>query len=304
MKGFVCGHKIPDSDSIVGAIAYAHLKNEQGNEFIPVRQGDLNPESEFILNRFNLASPIFKDSFSSQNLYLIDHCDRAQAPSDLDEANLLGIIDHHKLGDITTPNPLECWIRPIGSSNTVIKQIYDFFNIKIPSNIAGAMLCAILSDTVIFKSPTCTKDDVKAAKDLAKIAGIEDMKALGMEMFEVKSNIGKASAHELLMRDYKEFNMGGKTIAIGQLELVDLGLIEPRKDELKDAIKAHKGDKFGVVLLLTDILKNGSLVLLQSDDDASFGKAFGLDFVNGEAWYDKCMSRKKQVVPPLEKFFG
>ncbi|MGP1561163.1 MAG: manganese-dependent inorganic pyrophosphatase [Helicobacteraceae bacterium] len=305
MKSFVCGHKIPDSDSIVGAISLSYLKSQLGEECTPARQGEPNPETQFILDRFALPLPQLKTSFSGENLYLVDHSDLAQAPDDLSGANLLGIVDHHKLGDITTSAPLECQIRPVGCSNTVIKEMYDAKGVEVPADIAGAMACAILSDTVIFKSPTCTRDDINAAKDLARIAGIADLKALGMEMFIVKSNVRGVAPQDLLMRDYKDFMMNGKKIGVGQLEVVDLSVFDEMKDALKAAVRAHKEQgRFAVILLLTDIMKNGSQVLAYADDLAPIETAFGVHFADNEAWYDKCMSRKKQVIPPLEKIFG
>ena len=152
MPVYVVGHKIPDSDSIVGAIALAHLKTQIGEEAIPARLGQLSPETQFILDKFGFAAPELKMSYAGESLYIVDHSDIALAPDDIAEATLLGIVDHHKLGDLTSDTPLECWIRPVGCSNTVIKMMYDFHQVAIPKDIAGMMLCAILSDTVIFKS--------------------------------------------------------------------------------------------------------------------------------------------------------
>ncbi len=169
MALYTFGHKIPDSDSIVGSISLAYLQNKLGVEAIATRQGDINPESKFILEKFELEAPQFKELYAEEEVYLVDYSDKAQAPDDIEKANILGIVDHHKLGDLTTSAPLECWIRPVGSSNTVIKEMYDYHGIEIPKNIAGAMMCAILSDTVIFKSPTCTELDIKVVRELAKL---------------------------------------------------------------------------------------------------------------------------------------
>lgn len=304
MTNFICGHKIPDLDSIIASISLAHLKQALNENAVAVRQGDINPETAFVLEKFGLKTPEFKANFAGENLYLVDHCDLAQAPDDIKDANLKGIVDHHKLGDVTSNAPLECWIRPVGSSNTVIKQMFDYYGVEIPANIAAAMLCAILSDTVIFKSPTCTKEDTKAAKELAKTSQIDDIRALGMELFNVKSNISGASARELLMRDYKDFDMNGKKIGIGQLEVVDLNVFNSIKPDLKKELKLQNEGRYATILLLTDILQNGSLVLIESQKLDEFEEAFKVKFENNEAWYDKCMSRKKQVVPPLESIFS
>ena len=178
MSMYVVGHKIPDSDSICGAIALAYLKNQIGEPAIPTRLGDVSPETQFILDTFGFEAPELKMSYAGENVYIVDHTEKTQAPDDIDEATVVGVVDHHKLGDLTTSTPLECWIRPVGCSNTIIKMMYDFYGVEIPKNIAGLMLAAILSDTVIFKSPTCTTADIKCVEVLAEIAGIEDFKSV------------------------------------------------------------------------------------------------------------------------------
>ncbi|MCK9256897.1 MAG: manganese-dependent inorganic pyrophosphatase [Sulfurospirillaceae bacterium] len=306
MASYVVGHSIPDSDSICGAISLAHLKSELGEDCYPARNGDLNPESAFILKKFGIAAPELKKSFANEQVYLVDHSDLSQSPEDIKSATILGIVDHHKLGDITTDSPLECWIRPVGCSNTIIKQMYDYYDVEIPVQIAGIMLCAILSDTVIFKSPTCTNEDKKAAKELAKIAGIDDYKALGMEMFKVKSDIENATPKELVFRDYKDFDMSGKKIGVGQLEVVDLSLFDDKKEALFKELKSIKNEsnRDSVLLLLTDIMEEGSLLLAVSEDEGIIEGALGAKLENGEAWLPKVLSRKKQVIPFLERAFG
>jgi len=221
------------------------------------------------------------------------------------DATILGIYDHHKLGDITTAAPLECWIRPVGCSNTVIKEAYDYYGVEIPKDIAGMMLCAILSDTVIFKSPTCTKIDTKIVKELAKIAEIEDYKALGMEMFIVKSAVQGATARELTTRDYKEFEMGGSKLGVGQLEVVDLSVFDDMKDDLFADMKKLKeeGGLHSVIILLTDIMKEGSQLLVVSDDVSKVESAFECKLEDSQVWLDGVLSRKKQVIPFLQPQF-
>jgi manganese-dependent inorganic pyrophosphatase len=305
MATYVVGHSNPDSDSICGAISLAYLKNQLGEDCFAARQGEINPESAFILKKFGLKEPELKTSFKGESVYLVDHSDLAQSPKDIMDANILGIVDHHKLGDITTDSPLECWIRPVGCSNTIIKQMYDYHGVEIPVQIAGIMLCAILSDTVIFRSPTCTREDTKAVKELAKIAGIDDFKALGMEMFKVKSAIEGATARELITRDYKDFDMSGSKVGIGQLEVVDLSIFDDKKDELFKDLEALKneGDRHSVLLLLTDIINEGSQLLVVSDEPQKIADAFNTTLEDRQAWLPKVLSRKKQVVPFLEKVF-
>ena len=306
MAVYVYGHKNPDSDSVCAAIALADLKSKIGVEAVPAVQGNLNPESNFILEKFGVSAPEIISSGAGKQVILVDHSDLAQSLDDLKDAEILGIVDHHKLGDVTTSNPLECWIWPVGCTCTVLKAMYGFFGVEIPKNIAGIMLCAILSDTVIFKSATCTDQDKEACDALAKIAGESDLSALGMEMFKVKSAVEGTPARELVLRDYKDFNMSGNKVGIGQLEVVDLSILDSVKPALAEDIKALKaeGGRHSVFLLLTDIMKEGSEMLIASDDEAVVQKAFGTAPEGGKVWLEGVMSRKKQVVPNFEKAFA
>ena len=282
MSAFVIGHMNPDTDSIISAIAITDLYKKLGKDVKAAAQGAPTPETKY--------------------LYLVDFSDLAQAPKGMDSANVLGIVDHQKLGDVTTNSPLLCWIWPAGCSCTVITNMYNFYGVEIPKDIAGGMLCAILSDTVIFKSVTCTPDDKKACEQLAKIAGVSDVKALGMEMYKVKSALEGATMDELVHRDYKDFDMGGKKVGIGQLEVVDLSMLDKYRDGLQKEIEKIKGEgRHSVFLLLTDIMKEGSDMLIASDDPSVVEKAFGKKPEGTHVWLDGVMSRKKQVVPPLQK---
>ncbi len=305
MPLYTVGHSIPDSDSIIGAISLAYLKNALEVETIACKQGDINPESRYILEKFGVDEPITKTLYANEDVFIVDTTDLTLCPTDILEANVLGVVDHHKLGDLTTSSPLEAWIRPVGCSNTIIKEMFDFYDIVIPKDIAGIMMCAILSDTVIFKSPTCTKADTKAVKELALIAGVDNPKELGMEMFKVKSQVEGTSIRDLVMRDFKDFNMSGTKIGIGQLEVVDITVFDKMQDALlKDLeVLRDEGDRHSVLLLLTDIMQEGSLLLIASLDSSKIEKAFDKKMEDNKMWLSGVMSRKKQIVPFLEKMF-
>ncbi|NLK85497.1 MAG: manganese-dependent inorganic pyrophosphatase [Aeromonadales bacterium] len=303
MSALVLGHKNPDTDSIVTAISYAHVLNGRGIAATAAAQGEVAPETEFVLNKFNLQAPAVVSEVADKEVYLVDFSDLAQAPADLLKAKIQGIVDHHKLGDVTTDTPLECWIQPVGCSNTIVKMVADYYNVAIPAPIAGAMLCAILSDTVLFKSPTCTELDKKAANELAAIAGVSDLEALGMDMFKAKSNLN-ASPRDLIFRDFKDFDMGGKKIGIGQLELISLSMVSAElKAQLQSELAAVKAEgRHSAVLVLTDIMKEGSELLVASDDEDIIISALGTKKAD-VMWMPGVMSRKKQVVPPLQAAF-
>jgi len=305
MSTYVFGHTTPDSDSIVGAHSLSYLKNQLGEDCVPTRQGEISPETAFILDRFGFEKPMLKTNYAGENVYLIDFMETSQSPEDINDATILGIVDHHKLGDLKTATPLEMWVRPVGCSNTIVKQMYDYYGIEIPKDLAGMMMCAILSDTVIFKSPTCTKEDTKAVKELAEIAGVEDPKALGMEMFIVKSDVLNDTKEALVLRDFKDFNMGENKLGVGQLEVVDLSVFDNMKEELFAAMQKIKdeGGRHTVLLLLTDIMQEGSQLLVLSDEKSKIESAFDVTLEDNQVWLPKVMSRKKQVIPFLEKQF-
>lgn len=306
MSAIILGHKNPDTDSIVAAIACADLYQKRGLDVVPAAQGKPAPETAFVLERFGLKAPEVVTSVAGRDVYIVDYSDLNQAPDDFGDCTLKGIVDHHKLGDMTSSAPLEIVVMPVGCTNTILKRMYDYLGFAPSKEIAGAMLCAILSDTVIFKSPTCTPADRAAAAELAVIAGVEDVKALGMELFTAKSAVAGCTPRSLIFRDFKDFNMNGCKVGVGQLELVSLDLVADMKAALEAELAAVKSEegRHSALLLLTDIMKEGSELLMVSDDPARIAEGFGKTFVEGSnLWLDGVMSRKKQVVPALEAAF-
>jgi len=305
MTVYVVGHKSPDTDSVTSAIAYAELKKRLGVDAVPASQGQMNPETKMVLDRFGYSVPEVMTDATGKKIILVDHGDLAQAPDNLAEGELVEVIDHHKIGDITTSSPIFFYAKPVGCTGTILKELYEVNNVEIPKNIAGMMLCAILSDTVLFKSPTCTPKDKEACEVLAKIAGVDDMNALAMEMFKAKSAVEGVPARDLVFRDYKDFEMGGKKVGIGQLELVDLSLVEEIRDDLYKAVEEVKAEgRHSVFLMLTDIMKEGSDLMVVTDDASVVEKAFGKKLEGKTVWVDGMLSRKKQTVPPLQEAFG
>ncbi|MCD6256223.1 MAG: manganese-dependent inorganic pyrophosphatase [Deltaproteobacteria bacterium] len=303
---YVAGHKSPDTDAICAAIAYAEFKKKRGMDAVPVRLGDLNPETQFVLKKFGIPVPELMTDATGKKLIIVDHSETTQSPDNFDKAEIIEIVDHHKIGDLTTPNPIFFLSMPVGCTCTVIKILYDYFGIEIPKEIAGIMLSAILSDTVMFKSVTTTDEDKKRAEELAKIAGIEDMQAYAMEMFKAKSDVAGKTPRDLIFRDFKDYVMSGKKVGVGQLEVVDLSLLDEVKDPIYEEMKKVKeeGERHSIFLMLTDIMKEATELLVISDEPAVVEKAFGVPLKERSVWLEKVMSRKKQVVPPLEKAFA
>ncbi|MEM2727095.1 MAG: DHH family phosphoesterase, partial [Archaeoglobaceae archaeon] len=206
---YVVGHKNPDTDSVCSAISFAYLWNkwkENGilerlkielNAF-PAVQGDLNAETKFVLEKFGFKAPQKINDASGKKIALVDHSEKAQSLDNLDKAEIVAIVDHHKLGDITTPNPILFFALPVGCTATVLKVLCDKTGVEVPKEIAGIMLASILSDTVIFKSATTTELDKKVAEELAKIAGIKDLTKFGIEIKSKLSEVEGMSAKDML----------------------------------------------------------------------------------------------------------
>lgn len=306
MSVLVVGHSSPDTDSVAGAIAFANYLKATGTDAVPVVQAtDLNPESKLVLEKFGLAQPAACTDVAGKDVALVDFSDIAQAPAGIKEANVVAIVDHHKIGDITTGSPIFFYAKPVGCSCTVLYEMYKNNNVELPKNIAGAMLCAILSDTVNFKSPTCTDEDKAAVKALTGITGISDTDALFMDMLKAKSAVDGVPIKDLIFRDYKDFDMGGKKVGICQLELATLDQVAAIRDDLAKGLQAVKAEgRHSVIMMLTDVVKEGSELVVFSDEPAIVEQAFSGKLSGNTMWVDGMMSRKKQTVPPLQKAFG
>lgn len=304
----VVGHANPDTDSVTSAIALATLLKAQGKDAVACMQigaADLNPESTTVLNRFGLAAPEMLADAAGKEIALVDFSDIAQGPANLDSAELVAVVDHHKIGDVTTNNPILFRAEPVGCTGTVLNKMFKEAGVAIPKDVAGGMLAAILSDTVNFKSPTCTEDDKAAVNDLKVIAGVTDTEELFMEMLKAKSAVDGVPAKDLLFRDYKDFDMKGNKVGVGQLELATLDQVADIRENLANAMAEVKADgRHTVLLMLTDVVKEGTDLVVLSDDPALIEKAFDGKLDGNCMWIPGMMSRKKQTVPNLQNAFG
>lgn len=304
---WVVGHKNPDTDAIVSAISVAQLKTALGQPALPKAQGAPNPETAFLLKRFNFAAPPIEPSFKGQSVILVDHADYDQAPDDIRQAKIIGIIDHHKLGGIETNEPLEVIMRPYGCANTIIFEMFQQNNVTIDPSLAGIMLGAILSDTRIFRSPTTTDADRKAAKWLAEKAAISDLEFFGREMLDAyTAQMRQMNSRDLITMDMKTFKMGSARVAIAQIESFDLTFAMDRISSIRQAMnqlaKEQKLDAF--ILALTDVGRQGSLIITAGPKAPLADAAYRISTdQKAGIWMDGVMSRKKQLVPPLQKAF-
>jgi manganese-dependent inorganic pyrophosphatase len=301
-KTLIFGHKNPDTDTICSAIAYADLKGQLGVETEAVRLGEPNGETLYALEAFGVNTPrlIEKAADETDRVILVDHNERQQSVSDIDNVQVLEVIDHHRIANFETADPVYYRAEPVGCTATIIKKLYKEHGLDIPKPIAGLMLSAIISDSLLFKSPTCTEEDKQAAKELAEIAGV-NAEEYGLNMLKAGADISDKTADELLTMDAKAFAMGAATVEIAQVNTVDTKDVLARQSELEKVITAKINDN-GLdlfVFIITDILENDSVALVLGDKTAVFEQAFQTTLTNHTAVLKGVVSRKKQVVPPL-----
>ncbi|MEQ3466317.1 manganese-dependent inorganic pyrophosphatase [Enterococcus cecorum] len=305
-KILVLGHQNPDTDAIGAAIAFANLQKELGKDAEAVALGEPNEETAFALNHFGLTAPRVVETVANEveQVMLVDHNEFQQSAADIEKVEILAVVDHHRIANFQTANPLYYRAEPVGCTSTIILKLYKENNIEVPKNIAGMMLSAIVSDTLLFKSPTCTQEDVQAAKELAEIAGV-DLEGYGLEMLKAGTNLGTKSASELIDLDAKSFPMGGSNLRIAQVNTVDLAEVFARQAELESAMQeanaANGYDLF--VLVVTNILDSDSEILIVGEPKENVEKAFNVTLDNNRALLKGVVSRKKQVVPQLTAAF-
>ena len=308
MSVCVVGHSNPDTDSVISAIAFANFLKATGTDAkacMQISAENLNPESKVVLEKFGLAAPEEITDAAGKDVALVDFSDIAQAPANIGDANIVAVVDHHKIGDIVTSSPIFFYAKPVGCTGTVLLEMYKSNNVDLPKDIAGGMLCAILSDTVNFKSPTCTDADKAAVAELLQITGVTDQDALFMEMLKAKSSVAGVPAKDLIFRDYKDFDMNGKKVGIGQIELASLDQVADIRDALFNAVGEVKAEgRHSVLFMLTDVVKEGTDLMVVSDEPAIIEGAFKGKIEGQSMWVDGMMSRKKQVVPSLQDAFG
>ena len=249
-----------------------------------------------VLTRYHLLRPRRK------RVVLVDHNEIAQSVPGLEEADILEIIDHHRLADIQTNNPIYVRNEPVGSTNTIIASMFQDRGLMPSANMAGMMAAAIISDTVMFKSPTCTERDRRTAERMARIANVS-LEELGKAIFSASA--GNRSAEDLLLSDYKEFHIAGHDLAVAQITCVDSPKMLNRKDEfleLMERIAKEKGFSM-VILMLTDVLLEGTQLIYLGNDE-TIEQAFNVQPRDNTIFLPGIMSRKKQVIPMLSALWG
>ncbi len=304
MSVYVIGHQQPDVDAICSAIACARLKQAQGVDAVPARAGPVNPETEFVLDRWGIDPPERLDDAAGERLVLVDHNEHSQTVAGARDAEIVEIVDHHRIGDVQTSNPIRFRNEPVGSTATVLTGLYDEAEEPIDAETAGVLLSGLLSDTVVCRSPTTTDVDRECAKRLAEIAGV-DYESYGRELLQQKSKIGDKGPREMVLGDFKEFAFGAATVGIGQVETVTPDIVLEQRDAILEAMDDLVADREYdlLVLLVTDLLEEESTAFVAGERTDALATALETEFTDREAFLPNVMSRKKQVVPPLEAAF-
>lgn len=306
-KILVFGHQNPDTDAIASAISFSYLQQQLGKNTEAVALGTPNEETAYALNYFNVEAPrVIEQALPETNqVMLVDHNEAQQSIADIKELDVLSVVDHHRIANFETANPLYYRCEPVGCTNTIILKLYKEHNVEIPKNIAGMMLSAIVSDSLLFKSPTCTPEDVAAAKELAVIAEV-DVDVYGLDMLKAGTNLGDKSELAIINGDAKTFPMGGKNIRIGQVNTVDVDELMARQDALEAAMTTENAENgFDLFLLVvTNILTSDSTALVVGEPREKIEEAFNVTLENNKAVLNGVVSRKKQVVPPLTNAFN
>ena len=300
-KVFITGHKNPDTDSICSALSYAALKQAQGVEAVAVRLGEVGKEAQYALDYFQVEAPeLIASVEEKQAVMLVDHNEPAQSVDGLDKAELLEIVDHHRLGGLNTANPIFVHIEPVGCTATIITKMFDCQKVELPKKIAGLLLSAIVSDTVLFKSPTCTEQDKAAAEKLAVIAGV-NLKEYGMAMLKAGADLGDLTPAQIAKTDSKPFSFGKYKAIVAQISVMDTADILAKKAELVAAMQElcqNEGYDMSL-LMVTDIMEESTELVFVGEPKQLIADAFGKDASGDSIYLPGVMSRKNQIVPQL-----
>ncbi|MEN1970406.1 manganese-dependent inorganic pyrophosphatase [Lentibacillus sp. N15] len=304
-KTLIFGHKNPDTDTITAALAYANLKKELGQDAEAVRLGDVNKETQYALDHFHVSAPRLIESVpENSDVILVDHNEFQQSVANISEARIVEVIDHHRVANFETKEPLFFRLEPVGCTATILKKMYEENNVVITKEIAGLLVSAIISDSLLLKSPTCTQEDVDAAHALADIAGV-NLDQYGLAMLQAGADLSGKSMAELISMDAKAFDMNGSKVEIAQVNAVDTSAVLAHQADLETEITKTIASKNLDLFLfvVTDIINNDSDALALGKAKANVEKAFDVTLNNNRALLKGVVSRKKQIVTNLTETF-
>ena len=299
-KTLIFGHKNPDTDSIMSSMVMANLENQLGNEAIPVRLGKINKETEYVFNYLQIERPEeISDIEDGQNVILVDHNESTQSANNISNANILKVIDHHTM-NFVAPYQLYYRAEPVGCTATVLYKMYKEYDVEITKTIATLMLSAIICDTLLLKSPTCTKEDKVIAEKLANIAEV-DLEKYGKDLLKAGTDISDFTPEEVINIDSKLFEKGGKKFKIAQINTADIDDVFKNKAYFETAINNEIANENLdlYVFAATDILNSNSKIISLGNDSNIVEKAYGVTLDDHTAMLENVVSRKKQMLPKI-----
>ena len=301
-KVLVFGHKSPDTDSICSTLAMANLQTKlRGEEVIPCRLGELNEETKYALKYFEVEAPKFIEKVEEgQNVILVDHNEFSQSVDGIENAKIIAVVDHHRINNFQTSEPLLYYAQPVGCTATILLELFKVNNIEIEPKIAGLMLSAIISDTLLLKSPTTTDKDKKAVEELAKIANV-DISKYGLDMLKAGTDLDKYTEDELIRLDAKCIEKEEIKYVIAQVNTVSIPDVLKRKAKIEEEMNKEilaKGLSL-FVFIITDIVNSNSEAIVLGDRTELISKSYEID--DDIAVMPGVVSRKKQVLPLVEK---
>ena len=298
-KTYIFGHKSPDTDTITSSLVMCELEKQLGNEnAVACRLGNINKETEFVLNYLDIEAPELIESLEEgSNVILVDHNSPSESIDNLENMNIVKVVDHHKIA-LETSYPLFYRAEAVGCSETILYKLYNENDVEIKPEIAHLMLSAIISDTLLLKSPTTTDDDKKAVEALAKIADV-DYEEYGLEMLKAGTDLSSFTIDEILDLDAKQIDFEDVKSIVNQVNTASIPDVLEMKDELEAGIEKiiEKEDLDLFMLLITDIVNSNSQVIVLGKDAALVEKAYGVKLEDNTALLEGVVSRKKQVVP-------
>ncbi len=299
-KTYVFGHTNPDTDSIASAISMANLQTKIGKYAESFRLGDLNKETKYALKTFDMEEPDFLSKLEDHsNVIMVDNNEFSQTVEGIENAHIQMVVDHHRL-NLRTSEPVHCIAEPVGCASTILYKLYKQEEVSITPKIAGMMLSAIISDTLMFRSPTCTEQDKKTAEKLSKIAGI-DLYQYGYKLLEAGTNISDYTPDQIICIDSKDFQHEDLKITISQINSSNLDDVFKIKKDLETAIekRIQKENIDLFIFVVTDILEANSKVLVLGNRVDIFERAFHLQLIGNTTILKGVISRKKQILPAI-----
>ena len=307
-KVFVFGHQNPDSDAIGSSYGYAYLKRQLGVDAEAVALGTPNEETAFVLDYFGVEAPRVVESALSEGVnqvILTDHNEFQQSISDIKDVEVIEVVDHHRVANFETANPLMMRLEPVGSASSIVYRMFKENNVEVPKEVDCLLLSGLISDTLLLKSPTTHASDPAVAAELAEIAGV-NLEEYGLAMLKAGTNLSSKSAEELIDIDAKTFELNGNQVRVAQVNTVDIADVLSRQEEIEEAINnSIKSNGYSdFVLMITDILNSNSEILALGSNTDKVENAFDFVLENNHAFLEGAVSRKKQVVPQLTESFN